>query len=165
MAAFLALLAAVFLALAAALQQRGQFALAHRGSAVEGVGGLVRLFAVPIWLLGTVVLLLGYAMQGPRWIAAGSSLPLSFWAGLAARSAGLRGRSLALSVLGGLVVSMIVLLLQVLLQPGQPVRDEGAAPPCAAGNHPMWGMRCQGRFAMLGAAALRGPMGAAMARC
>jgi hypothetical protein len=63
-AAFLALLAAVFFALAAALQQRGQFALAHRGAAVEGVGGLVRLLAVPIWLLGTVVLLLGYATQG-----------------------------------------------------------------------------------------------------
>ena len=64
MAAFLALVAAVLFALAAALQQRGQFALAHRGTAVEGVGGLVRLLAVPVWLLGTVVLLLGYAAQG-----------------------------------------------------------------------------------------------------
>ena len=64
MAAFLALLAAILFALAAALQQRGQFALAHRGTAVEGVGGLVRLLAVPIWLLGTGVLLLGYAVQG-----------------------------------------------------------------------------------------------------
>jgi hypothetical protein len=43
---------------------------------------------------------------------------VTFWAGLAAWYAGLRSRSLALSVLGGLVVSMIVLLLQVLLQPG-----------------------------------------------
>ena len=64
MAAFLALVAAVCFALAAALQQRGQFALARRGNAVEGVGGLVRLVAVPIWLAGTVVLLLGYAFQG-----------------------------------------------------------------------------------------------------
>ena len=64
MAAFLALLAAVLFGLAATLQQRGQFALARRGSAVEGVGGLVRLLAVPIWLVGTVVLLLGYALQG-----------------------------------------------------------------------------------------------------
>jgi hypothetical protein len=63
-AASLALAAAVFFALAATLQQRGQFALARRGSAVEGVGGLVRLLAVPIWLAGTVVLLLGYALQG-----------------------------------------------------------------------------------------------------
>jgi hypothetical protein len=38
-----------------------------------------------------------------------------------------------LTILGGLVVSMIVLLLQVLLQPGQPVRDGGAAPAEASG--------------------------------
>ncbi len=64
MAAFLAVLAAICFAFAAALQQRGQFALARRGTAVEGVGGLVRLLAVPVWLLGTAVLLVGYAVQG-----------------------------------------------------------------------------------------------------
>ena len=64
MAALLALLAAVFFALAAALQQRGQFVLARRGISVEGLGGLVRMVAVPIWLLGTLVLLFGYVMQG-----------------------------------------------------------------------------------------------------
>src|SRR4029453_13209255 len=52
MAAFLAALSAVFFALAAALQQRGQFALARGGKAVEGVGQLVRLPAVPVWLRG-----------------------------------------------------------------------------------------------------------------
>jgi drug/metabolite transporter (DMT)-like permease len=50
-------------ALAAALQQRGQFALAVAGSAVRGVAGLVRLLAVPVWLLGTLVLLVGYTTQ------------------------------------------------------------------------------------------------------
>jgi len=64
MAAFLALLSAVFFALAAALQQRGQFVLARAGRAVEGLGGLLRLVVVPVWLLGTLVLLLGYATQG-----------------------------------------------------------------------------------------------------
>lgn len=64
MAAFLALLSAVFFALAAALQQRGQFTLARRGQAVEGPAGLVRLLAVPVWLLGTLILGLGYATQG-----------------------------------------------------------------------------------------------------
>ena len=34
------------------------------GQAVEGVAGLLRLVAVPVWLLGTLVLLLGYATQG-----------------------------------------------------------------------------------------------------
>jgi drug/metabolite transporter (DMT)-like permease len=63
-AAVLALLAAALFALAAVLQQRGQFALARAGDAIEGVGGLLRLVAVPVWLLGTVVLLLGYATQG-----------------------------------------------------------------------------------------------------
>ncbi len=64
MAAVLALIAAICFALAAALQQRGQFTLAHAGAAVEGVAGLFRLLVVPVWLLGTAVLLVGYATQG-----------------------------------------------------------------------------------------------------
>lgn len=64
MAALLALLAAMCFALAAALQQRGQFTLARAGAAVQGLAGLFRLLAVPIWLLGTLVLLFGYAAQG-----------------------------------------------------------------------------------------------------
>jgi len=64
MAAFLALLSALCFALAAALQQRGQFTLADAGAAVKGLAGLIRLLAVPVWLLGTAVLLLGYATQG-----------------------------------------------------------------------------------------------------
>jgi drug/metabolite transporter (DMT)-like permease len=63
-AAFLALVAAVCFALAAALQQRGQFGLAQAGNAVKGAAGLLRLVVVPVWLLGTLVLLLGYATQG-----------------------------------------------------------------------------------------------------
>src|SRR5262245_20612076 len=64
MAAVLALVAAFCFALAAVLQQRGQFTLAHAGRAVKGLGGLIRLLAVPVWLLGTLVLLLGYSTQG-----------------------------------------------------------------------------------------------------
>ena len=45
---------------------------------------------------------------------------LVFWAGLAAWYAGLRGRSLALALFAGLLSSCIVLLLQVILQPGKP---------------------------------------------
>jgi drug/metabolite transporter (DMT)-like permease len=63
MAAVLALASAVCFALAAALQQRGQFKLAHDGKPVEGLAGLTRLLAVPVWLLGTAVLLAGYAVQ------------------------------------------------------------------------------------------------------
>jgi hypothetical protein len=47
------------------------------------------------------------------------ALSLSFWAGLAAWYAGLRGRLLVLSILSGLVISVMVLLLQLILQPGK----------------------------------------------
>jgi hypothetical protein len=47
------------------------------------------------------------------------ALSLSFWAGLAAWYAGLRGRWLGLSIIAGLVISGMVLLLQVILQPGK----------------------------------------------
>jgi hypothetical protein len=66
------------------------------------------------------------SVQVVIWLEA---LSLSFWAGLAAWYAGLRGRSLALSLLGGLIVSTIVLLLQVFLQPGKAVNSAVAAPP------------------------------------
>jgi drug/metabolite transporter (DMT)-like permease len=63
-AAFLALIAALCFAFAATLQQRGQFELARAGKAVEGLAGIVRLIVVPVWLLGTLILLLGYGTQG-----------------------------------------------------------------------------------------------------
>jgi hypothetical protein len=47
------------------------------------------------------------------------ALSLSFWAGLAAWYAGLRGRVLVLWILAGLVISVMVLLLQLILQPGK----------------------------------------------
>jgi hypothetical protein len=55
------------------------------------------------------------------------ALSLIFWAGLAAWHAGLRGRPLALSILGGVAVAAIVLLLQVFLEPGKAVNDGTAA--------------------------------------
>jgi CobQ-like glutamine amidotransferase family enzyme len=58
-AAVLALISAACFALAAALQQLGQFRLAAEGRRVEGVGGLLALIAVPVWLLGTLVLFAG----------------------------------------------------------------------------------------------------------
>jgi hypothetical protein len=47
------------------------------------------------------------------------ALSLGFWAGLAAWYAGLRGRLLGCSILGGVVISGVVLLLQLILQPGK----------------------------------------------
>ncbi len=63
MAAVFALLAAFCFALAAALQQKGQFQLAERGRRVSGVASLFRMLMVPVWLLGTMTLLAGYAAQ------------------------------------------------------------------------------------------------------
>lgn len=64
MAALLALASAVLFALAATLQQRGQFVLARKGKPVEGVAQLLRLIVVPAWLLGTLILGVGYLTQG-----------------------------------------------------------------------------------------------------
>lgn len=64
MAALLALISAVMFALAATLQQLGQFALARRGKPVKGLAELFRLVLVPAWLLGTLILLAGYVVQG-----------------------------------------------------------------------------------------------------
>ena len=72
MAAFLAALSAVFFALAAALQQRGQFSLARSGKAVKGAAQLVRLLTVPVWLLGTLVLFAGMEPRVRHWTAASS---------------------------------------------------------------------------------------------
>lgn len=63
-AAILALLSAFCFALAATLQQKGELQLAAEGRAVTGLKSLGRLVAVPVWLLGTGVLLLGYLTQG-----------------------------------------------------------------------------------------------------
>jgi hypothetical protein len=63
-AATLALFSAVFFALSAALQQRGQFVLARQGKPVTGLAQLFRLVAVPACLLGTLILLIGYCTQG-----------------------------------------------------------------------------------------------------
>jgi hypothetical protein len=60
------------------------------------------------------------------------ALSLSFWAGLTAWYAGLRGRLLALSILAGLVISGMVLLLQVILQPGKGDLKKGSAEPLRA---------------------------------
>ena len=64
MAAVLAIVAAVCFALAAVLQQKGEFKLAERGKRVTGVRSLIRLILVPVWLLGTAILFVGYATQG-----------------------------------------------------------------------------------------------------
>jgi hypothetical protein len=82
------------------------------------------LLAVPplgvVLVLSVANVTLADSVQVVIWLEAFS---LSFWAGLAAWYAGLRRRSLALSILGGLLVSTIVLGLQVFLQPGKALNN------------------------------------------
>jgi hypothetical protein len=55
------------------------------------------------------------------------ALSLAFWTGLAAWLVGMRGRPLALAVLAGLVVTGVVIILQVTLQPGRALQGGTAA--------------------------------------
>ena len=80
----------------------------------------------PLALMGLFALAgvpISSAIRAVIWIEA---LSIGFWAGLAARRAGLRGVSLVVAVLAGLIVSVIVLGLQVFLQPDKAV-DGGVA--------------------------------------
>ena len=80
------------------------------------------LVAVPpvaiLLILDLATVSLTDSIRAVIWLEA---LSLAFWAGIAARSAGLHGRSLALAVLAGLVVSGVVLGLQVITEPGKAV--------------------------------------------
>ena len=74
------------------------------------------LLAIPPLAILSVLRLVNVALtdavQVLIWLEA---ISLIFWAGLAAWYAGLRGRALAISILGGVAVAAIVLLLQVVL--------------------------------------------------
>jgi len=86
------------------------------------------LLAVPPLLVLFILDLVGVALTDSiRAVVLLEASSLGFWAGLAAWYAGLRGRSLAISVLAGLVIGSVVLLLQVFLQPGKAVEHGVAA--------------------------------------
>lgn len=78
------------------------------------------LLAVPplavLFVLRLASVTLTDAVRVVIWLEA---LSLGFWAGLAAWYAGLRGRLLGGSILAGLVMSGVVLLLELILQPGK----------------------------------------------
>ena len=95
--------------------------------AVRAELGWLWLAAPPTALL-LVLSAIGVALNDSiRVIIWFSAASLGFWAGLAGRRAGLHGGQLALAVVLGLLVGAAVLLLQVLLQPGQAVSNGVAA--------------------------------------
>ncbi len=77
------------------------------------------LLAVPPAVLTTIMSVAGVSLttciQIVLWVGVAS---LGFWAGLAGRRADLTGWHLAMAVLAGVTVGLIVLGIQVLLQPG-----------------------------------------------
>jgi hypothetical protein len=80
------------------------------------------LLAVPPLVIFLAVSAAGASVsRGIRVVVWLEALSLAFWAGLAAYRAGLRGRSLVLAVLAGLIVSIAVLTLQLILAPGKAV--------------------------------------------
>jgi hypothetical protein len=98
--------------------------LGRRPTGVEWFGRArseMRLLLVGVPPVAVLVLLdlagvsIADAIRVVIWLEA---LSITFWAGLAAQRAGFRGRSFAFAVLGGLIVSVIVLALQVVIQPG-----------------------------------------------
>jgi hypothetical protein len=82
------------------------------------------LLALPPLALLALCALLGvsttHAIQAIIWMGA---LSLGFWAGIAALRAGLSGWPLILAVIIGLLAGALVLLLQVVLQPGIETRE------------------------------------------
>jgi hypothetical protein len=82
------------------------------------------LLALPPLAILVLCALLGvsttHAIQAIIWMGA---LSLGFWAGIAALRAGLSGWPLILAVIVGLLVGALVLLLQVILQPGTETRE------------------------------------------
>ena len=78
------------------------------------------LLAVPPLAVLFVLRLASVALtDAVRVVITVEALSLGFWAGLAAWYAGLRGRSLGLSILAGILISAMVLLLKLILQPGK----------------------------------------------
>jgi hypothetical protein len=81
----------------------------------------------PLVILGTLSLAGVSVTESIHIVIWLEGFSLAFWAGLAAHYAGFHGRSLALAELGGLLVGVMVLALQVLLEPGKAAQDGNTA--------------------------------------
>jgi len=82
------------------------------------------LLAVPPLALLVATSLAGLSLEGSiRVIVWAGGISLGAWSGLAGRRAGLTRWAFARSVLAGLILGAIILILQVLLQPGKAVTN------------------------------------------
>jgi hypothetical protein len=79
------------------------------------------LLCVPPLLLTGILTLVGLSLNDAiRGALFMGTVSLGFWGGFAGRRAGLGGLRLALTVVGGLLIGLVTLLLQIMLQPGKP---------------------------------------------
>jgi hypothetical protein len=86
------------------------------------------LVCVPQIVLLLVLKLAGLSLKDSfRVVIWTSAASLGFWGGIAARRASLRWRGIALGVIAGLAAGGVVLLLQLVLQPGKVVSNGVAA--------------------------------------
>lgn len=78
------------------------------------------LMALPPLLLAALLMLLGVELSAAiRWIVAAGVVSLGVWGGVAGRRAGFTGWRLLSAVMSGLLIGGVILLLQVVLQPGR----------------------------------------------
>ena len=102
-------------------QGRGITAAERRRIAAEESRFL--LLAVPPLVLVGLFSLFGLTLQEAiRNTVTLEALSLGFWSGLAGWRTGMRGGRLALAVTAGLLMGAVVLLMQVLLQPGDAIQ-------------------------------------------
>jgi hypothetical protein len=73
----------------------------------------------PVLLVGTLVLLGVSMSESIRWVLVLGTVSLGFWGGVAGRRTGLTGWRLVSAVSAGLIIGVLILALQVLLQPGK----------------------------------------------
>lgn len=93
------------------------------------------LVCVPQIVLLLVLKLAGLSLKDSfRVVIWTSAASLGFWGGIAARRASLRWRGIALGVIAGLAAGGVVLLLQLVLQPGKVVSNGVAAIRLAIGG-------------------------------
>lgn len=88
------------------------------------------LLCVPPVLLVGVLVPLGVSMsEAIRSVLVLSAVSLGFWGGVAGRRAGLTGWRLLRAVMAGLLIGVLILALQVFLQPARLPRGERSSVP------------------------------------
>lgn len=93
--------------------------MAGRMKIVRSESRFLLLCAPPVLLVGVLVPLGVSMSEAIRSVLALGTVSLGFWGGVAGRRAGLTGWRLVRAVMAGLLIGVLILALQVFLQPGK----------------------------------------------